>query len=242
MALANISEIKTLLGITGTTEDAKLTVMVAAASASIQNYCGRNFESTVYGTGNTSAYSAGGDSGYYSGDNSRDLILRQRPVTTVTSVYQDETGRFGDNPDGAFASSTLLVAGTDYVLMWDGQLPSVSTRCSYSGILRKLTGVWPASWKYSAGTINPQIMNSTGNIKVTYTAGYTTVPADISYAVALVVAQMRRTAPFGGESLTSEHFESYGYTLGGGKGGSQSSVIKLGEVASILNRYREIFI
>lgn len=241
MALTTVPDVKSLLGITGTDEDARLAVMVAAASASVQSYCGRNFESTVYGTGTTSAYSSGGDSGYYSGDGSRDLILRQRPVTAVASVYQDSTGRFGDNPDGAFASSTLLVAGTDYVLMWDGQLPGASTRCSYSGILRRLTGVWPASWQYSAGSINPQFANNTGNIKITYTAGYSTVPSDIQYAVALVVAQMRRTAIFGGDALQSESYENYSYHLGQAKASAQQA-LQMSDVKSILGHYREIYI
>lgn len=244
MALISLSDAKTTLGISGTAEDSKLTIMIAAASAAVQRYCGRDFESQTYGTGATTAYSSGGDSGYYNGDNSRFLILRQRPVTSITSIYSDPTGYFGDNPDGAYAASTLLVAGTDYALRWDGQLPGASTRCSYCGIVERLNSVWTGTWRHRGGEINPTLGNNSGNIKIVYVAGFTTVPSDISYAVTLVVAQMRRTAVFGGEGLSGESWENYSYNLGGSRGGgaAASAAIHLSGAADILSHWREVFI
>lgn len=241
MALDTRANIKTTLGITGTGEDSKLDIMLSAADSAIKLYVGFDIESRTYGTGATATDAGVGDSGYYSGDDHYQLVLRQRPVTSITSVYLDPTGRFGDNPDGAFASSELLVAGTDYVLRWDGTLPGATTRCSRCGILEKLSGVWPGLRRHSIGAINASYSQQNGNIKITYVAGYTTVPADIKYALALVVAKMRQTASFGGDALTSESYEDYSYKLGSGNsGGAQSAIMQLGEVRSILARYRDI--
>lgn len=242
MALTSVSTVKTYLGITGSSEDTRLDALRGVAERLIKIECQRDFEVGTYGAGASAVAAGVGDSGYYNGDNSKYIVLRQRPVTTLTSVYLDPTGRFGDNPDGAFASSTLEVAGTDYVLKWDGTLPGSTTRCSYSGIIEKVSGVWPGLWKYSHGSINPHLQDQQGNIKVTYTAGFSTIPDDIQYAVALVVAQLRRTAIFGGLTLNSEHFEDYSYSLSPGMRSAASSAMQLGEVKAIMSRYREIYI
>lgn len=239
MALVTVSAVKTFLGITGTAEDAKLAALVLAADRAIKVDTGCDIESGTYGTSASAVTNGLGDSGYYSGDNSEMLLLRQRPVTAVASIYVDDTGRFGDNPDGAFASSTLLTAGTDYVVMWDGTLPGATTRCSKCAMVKRLNGLWPGAWRYSRGTINPQLTNQHGNIKVSYTAGYTTVPADIAYACTLVVAFMRRTVVYAGMNPQSEHYEDYGYSL---MSATQSSIMQIGEVRQILNRYKEVWI
>lgn len=240
MSLTTTTYVKEVLGISGSSEDTKLAHMLAAAERQIKVWCGFDFESGTYGTSGVAVTSGVGDSGYYSGNSSRELVLRMRPVTSITSVYLDPLGRFGDNPDGAYASSTLLVAGTDYVLRWDGTLPGSTTRCSHCGILEKIGGVWPGQSIYSRGSINPMTEKNQGNIKVTYVAGYTTIPEDLKYAVALVVAKMRQTAPWGGDALTSESYEDYSYKLASGSGSAQNALLTLGEVRSILSKYRDI--
>jgi hypothetical protein len=241
MAIVSFSEVKVFLGITSSTEDVRLQALCQAVDASIKRYLSRDIERGTYTPGGTSSpvENGTGDSGYYSGDNSRFLILRQRPLVTVTSIYSDTTGRFGDNPDGAFASDTLLVAGTDYVVRWDGLLPGSSTRCSYAGIVERINGVWPAAWRYSAGTINPSLGDHQGNIKITYTAGYTTVPPDIKYAASLLVARMRRTAIYGTGHLEMERYEDYMYKLAPV---ATAMLSQIGELNQLLSRHREIFI
>lgn len=240
MALETLANVKTVLGISGTAEDSKLTLMLAAADAALKAYVGFDIESRTYGAGATATDAGFGDSGYYSGDNTINLVLRHRPVTSITSIYQDHTGRFGENPDGAFASATLLVEGTDYVPVWDGTLPGATTQCSHCGIVKKLSGVWPGAWRYSAGAITPQEVNHLGNIKVTYVAGYTTIPADIRYALTLVVAYMRRSAVFAGMNINSERYEDYSYSLNKGTGAASGAIHQIGEVHSILARYKDI--
>ena len=244
MGLTSTAYLKTILGVSNNSEDAKLDALRAAAETMIKNYLSRDIEVASYAPGATStpAQFGEGDSGYYNGDNSEYLILRQTPVSTLSSVYLDTGGRFGDNPDGAFASDTILVAGTDYVLQRDGLLPGTGTRCSYSGIVRKLNGLWPGAWRYSSGSVNPDEVNHFGNIKVTYTAGYPVVPADLQYAVALIVGKMRRTASYGGMPVQSEHYEDYSYSLARTMSHEGSLVHQIGEVAQILAKYKRIWI
>lgn len=235
MALADLNaDVKPFLGISSsdTSEDARLQVLLAQAIAYVKRYCNRDFESTSY----PGAASEGtGDAGYYWGNDTRLLVLRQRPVTALTSVYLDSSGRFGDNPDGAFAASTLLVAGTDYVLRWDGALAGTSTRCSYSGIVERLNGVWPGRRGARPGTISTEQTPGVGNIKVAYTAGYSTIPADLKQAVCTVVSMVRRSADKGAP-IASESLGGYSYSIGSMMAGSMPEV---GTVRDLLSRWRE---
>lgn len=243
MPIITTAYAKRFIGITGTDEDDRLDALCNVADAAIKRATGRDLEQASYAPGGTSTpvRNGYGDSGYYNGDNSPYLILRQRPVTTLTSIYLDNSGRFGDNPDGSFDSSTLLVAGTDYVLEWDGLIPGTSTRCSYKGVVRKLFGTWPAFWRYQVGVINPGISDHTGNIKVTYTAGFpaSAIPPDLQYAGALLVARMRRTAEYGTGHLEYEKYEDYAYKLAPV---ASSMLYQVGELQHIIGKYREVYI
>ncbi len=74
MALFTLTELKTFLGISGTTEDAQLTPMVAAVNAWVLKYLDRGIEKTTY-TGEL-----------YDGTGTASLILRNYPVSAVTKV------------------------------------------------------------------------------------------------------------------------------------------------------------
>lgn len=98
---------------------------------------------------------------YLTGAGTRFLTLPIRPVTAVASVYDDLDLDFNDAAD--------LVASADYALRWDparGQ-QLVLTSTSAHG-----------SWSTAAGAI-----------KLTCTAGFTTVPSDILEAVRLAARQ-----------------------------------------------------
>lgn len=231
MALTTTATVKTLLGITGTAEDSKLDLLVNYADAAIKRYLGRDIESTSYPGAATNGR---GDGGYYSGNGSRWLVLRQRPVTTLTSIYLDATGRWGQNPDGSFASATLLVAGTDYALDYDGYLGSAAA--SHSGLVQRIGGVWPQSHWYAAGRLLADPQPAQGNIKVAYTAGFSSVPADIAQAAALLVAFWRNIEPRG-QALQSESLGAYSYSLASaGEGGAGLPK----DVRRLLAPYREI--
>lgn len=196
MSLTTLEQVKYFLNVPQdvTANDMWLDSLREAAEANIKSYCKRDFESQAY-------------TDYYSGNNTRYLVLRQRPVTTVTSVYMDEKGRFGQNPDGSFASTTLLVEGTDYVLTLD------QTSTSSCGVLQKVGGVWPEIHRqYWHNKISGESAPAIGNIKVTYTAGYTTIPMDLQYACCWIVSFMRRNITIGGQ-LGKELIGDYSYEL-----------------------------
>lgn len=216
------------LGTLSAAQEAQLTALANAADAAIKRYIGYDIEETTYPGAATNGK---GDSGYYSGDGTRFLIARQVPVQSITSIYEDPSGRFGENPDGSFAAATLLVEGTDYVLHTDGCLPGSSTVCSYTGIIERIGGVWPGLWVRTVGEIVPHHRSHRGNIKIAYVGGYDTVPADIEAAANQLVAWMRTTAERG-MAVASENLGAYSYTL------ASQGLKQIGGIEDILNRYR----
>ncbi len=234
MALVAIDKVKAFLGITDAAEDGQLAIWIAQADAEIKDYCGRDIEQTTYPG---AAGNGRGDSGFYSGDDSPFLRLRQTPVTSITSLYVDNTGRFGQNPDGNFPTSALLVYGTDYALHWDGCLPGSSTPCSYSGLLERIPGVWTGSIRRRVGEINARYVPAIGNIKIAYVAGYNAVPPAVEAAACKLVALIRRTAPYGGQNVQSETLGAHSISLSAPTAGSWP---ELASIRSDLARYKRV--
>lgn len=218
MALTALSDLKAFLGIASgdTSEDALLNTLITQCSDLIEEFCGRVFGTASY-------------TEYYCGDGRPFLVLNQRPVTAITSLYLDETAFWGQAPN-AFAAATLLTEGTDYAL--DKDQPNGSSR---SGLVFNINGAWPVPVNYSPGLISPVIGPGVGNIKVTYTAGYASVPTPLTLACNMLIAKVRNSKTYG-EALVSETDEVYSYQLAGeAKVGMFSK-----EVASVLARYRNV--
>jgi hypothetical protein len=82
------------------------------------------------------ASGAAGDIRYYSGFDYVDLHIM--PYTaSVYEVRLDNTGNYGQNP-GSFGSTTVLVSGQDYALVYEGGA-SAAGQVGRSGILRRLS-------------------------------------------------------------------------------------------------------
>lgn len=237
MALTTVQSVKVLLGIpaSNTSEDDKLGMMLDAADRAIKKHVGLDIEETTYPG---AAQNGSGDAGYYSGNDSQILLLKHRPLTAVSTIHLDNAGRFGDNPDGSFPASTLLTFGTDYVIVWDGCLPGTSTKCSYRGQIERVGGVWPAMWRYIAGSITPRQRGHQGNIKVAYTAGYATVPNEYVQACAELVAYLRVITPLG-MRMQSESYEDYSYNLAQL---ADQGVLEIGSLRHLLSQEKEIYI
>jgi len=77
-ALATLEAVKLYMGISGTTQDAKLTAIIPAAEAAVKTYCDQNLVSDTY-----TDYVSGEDSYKWSF-----LALQQRPITSVTSIHR----------------------------------------------------------------------------------------------------------------------------------------------------------
>lgn len=148
---------------------------------------------------------------YYDGHDRPNLVLRRRPVTAVASVHVDQAGYYGQGPD-AFPAGSLWTLGEHYAI------PRTDMTEGNGAFLASLAGVWPCG---------------TGNIKVTYTAGYSPIPADLSMLVHLLGNEVFRGLDKGGV-LAGETLGRYAYRLlTSGEGNS------LLTARSILSRYTE---
>lgn len=149
--LVAVADLKTYLAITSSTLDAKLTAVKADIEAMVKTYCGRDLlvPSTPY-------------TEYYDGDGSQRLIVNQRPIISVTSIYLD--------PSSLFTAGTLvpnLNSGSPAELI-------SNQRQLNAGIIDLF------SYAFYRGR---------RSVKITYSAGYATVPADLQRAVKLICAK-----------------------------------------------------
>jgi uncharacterized phiE125 gp8 family phage protein len=83
-AIITLSELKEAIGLSTTADDAMLNGMINRATDMIETYCKRRFISTTY------------TDEVYSGDGSNSLLLRNYPITALTSL-QSRGGLF-DSP------------------------------------------------------------------------------------------------------------------------------------------------
>lgn len=177
--MVTLAEVKTQLGITGSSDDVVLTQMIAQAIAHAEREARRPFVQSSRVE-------------FYSGQNTSQLVLRHRPVASVTEVRVDELGAFGQYDDG-FAADTLLVEGIDYAV---------------SGhVLHRIGAWWPAMRSSPAGVVGQCLEDGVGNIRVTYVAGLNGMPADVKDAVIQLVA--RRFANPDGRTVTNESLDYY---------------------------------
>jgi hypothetical protein len=153
---------------------------------------------------------------FYNGGWRKYLPLRRRPVISVASVNEDVFGYGGQNPDG-FRSTSLLEAGVDY---WTKNLEESE---SNPGMLVRVGTNWA---------------DAEGAVKVVYTSGYATVPADIAMAVHLLAGILRNSGDKGGP-IQAETIGSYSYSMLAGSPGSSAELL---QVQSLLAPYREIAI
>lgn len=215
MPIASVSDFKAHFGISGTTSDTLYQSYIDQASAIITRKTGLVFDSAAA-------------TEFYQGSGTAQLVLRRRPVSSIATVHVDDSAYFGF-ASGAFGSSTLLTAGVDYAL--DVQTSGFSR----SGILYRIGGRWPAQPVRDGSELVGGEMAGFGNVRVTYTAGYSTTPADLKLAGILLARIIMLTSANGGKMVTSESLEYYSYTLSG----SEDAKNDLHSVAAIVNAYRE---
>lgn len=200
MALISRALVKVHLGISAgdTSQDELLDQLIAQADAIIKGELQRDIEQATY-------------TEFHAGTGDRELILRNYPVQSITSLYCDPGAYYGE-ASGAFAASTLLVAGTDYALLRDAN--STGTIQSKTGIVMRLNGAWPAMSQGGSGLLSSGIVNGIGNIKITYVAGYPSgsVPKGIEWAGLQLVSEMNRTRKFGG-AVSQESYDYYAVTF-----------------------------
>jgi hypothetical protein len=233
VAISTLTRSKILLEIalSDTSKDALLDQIRPGVEAAIEGFCKRSFAEAT----RTEFYTGSGDSR---------LLLNQYPVTAVADVRVDLGGYYG-TVAGSFGTTTALTAGLDYALEID------TSGTSRAGVLRRLGGVgsswgaWPGpimvpgaggGGSLTAGRDGPTWVPVAGSIKVTYTAGFASMPEDLMLAVDQTVALVYRTGKWGGMfGVTSEQLGNYSYTLASQVIAGMPSV---GSPRQIMTRYR----
>lgn len=223
MPLTTLANLKSYLRVTDSTKDTYYNLLLASATSSIESFCGRSFAKQT------------GIVEYKTTNGTRSLILRKTPVWTITSIHLDFFGYF--NASGsAFASDSLLTAGTDYALDINGL-----DGLSYSGLVYRITGVWPErSQVHIAGLLTNEVVPAYGNVKAVYTGGYDPIPDDLQNAcvqVASVMDLMLKGAPRVSERLGNGSY-TRDFSLINGAGFCNNPII--GSVRQVLSRYREL--
>jgi uncharacterized phiE125 gp8 family phage protein len=87
MASTNLctrDNVKSYLGLSGTAYDAVIDLLIPAASEAIEKFCGRRFGQASY-------------TEYRDGEAADRVVLRERPVTLVTAVWDDPDRDFDDD-------------------------------------------------------------------------------------------------------------------------------------------------
>ncbi len=160
------------------------------------------------------------------------------------AVWFNQQG-FGGQAPNAFNSETMLTQGIGYYVVLTRSQSGTNT--GGSGLIQRaygqaLFGACGMGYygdgydaKLSARRLPcwPQGMQ---NVKVSYQAGYMVVPADLAYACQLLVEQMIRMLPVGG-NLSEEHIGSYGYSLLAQM--ANKSIPDVGGLARVLSLYRD---
>lgn len=135
--LTTLARFKTEFDFDTDQHDTLLSRLVTKMSIWAQTYCERLFNAQDY-------------TEYYSGDGSQELLVRNFPINSVASLYDDTNREYG--ADTLISADDIIIQGDDYCF---GKI--------------ELDDDW-----FNVGR---------KNIKITYNAGYSTVPADIEYAV-----------------------------------------------------------
>lgn len=145
---------------------------------------------------------------YYDAPLTEKLVLRQWPVTEVTSVKV----AFGSNGDPSkFTSDTVWNQYTDWVLNDDQ-----SDGSSRSAVLYSVRGYWGVSSVRPVGRLGGRVMTDRRAVFVEYTAGYDQIPASLKSAALLMVSRlylMRKgllpgSASLNGASYSNQQFNT----------------------------------
>jgi hypothetical protein len=253
VAIAELSDLKLHLGITTTDKDAELGAVLSISNQAVLSFLGRPVELAER-------------TEYHDGYGMPDIVLRVWPVVfsytgsdgvTVTCEPQcwvDPTGYYGDNPDGAFDDDTELEFGSEFTIRRDDSVPTSDcvSNATYgrSGILRRLgTSIRgdvvlgrPASslasrYRQAVWPVGQ------GNVKVTYTAGYPVMPADITGAALQMAALVYKTKTWGGGFINAgARLGEYSRGLVQALNGSGPMADQVGTFAMMLNPYRDLIV
>lgn len=187
MSLTTTADIMTAVGITDTSQEARIDNLRKKVEAAVINYLKWNPEVLIDTVD------------YYDGSGKPDITLRRPFVKDVDSVKYDPTGYYGDGAN-AFGTGSAMTKGSDYVLRREGPLGK-------AGLLRRISIasnlLFPSDMLFfgQAGGLSfsypPFWPVGYGNVKVTYTSGWPSALAVSTIAWASSVATVTTSAKHG---------------------------------------------
>lgn len=179
---------KSWRGITGSTYDTFIATILDWVSNDIRDYCSRD---------ETNGFESATRTEYYSGPDDAIIQLRERPVTSITSVTQTYAG--GD--------SVVLDSGSYRVDADSGLLSRID-------VVRNRFSSYSASYLGQGGDFKPSPRFAEGfnNVTVVYVAGYSTIPGALTKATCLL-ADMLFNGRGRDMAIQSETIGQYSYTL-----------------------------
>lgn len=199
-ALITLAEYKAYAGITTTdaTRDAQLQPMIDAATEAVRRYAGRSLDDGFSSVARTEAYD---------GNDTERLQLREYPVTSVASIVQTAD-------DG----STQTIDSSEYRIE-DAKTGIVAKLGAISGrfaaaVTWSSVGSWPRNrsiYPRDSWETSPSWTAGIQNFTVTYTGGYTTIPAGLKYVIYRWVDQLKQKQASG--AFKSERIGAYAYEL-----------------------------
>jgi hypothetical protein len=186
--LVSRTDYKSWRGITGTADDTFIDLILGWVSNDIRDYCSRD---------GTNGFESATRTEYYSGPDDAIIQLRERPVTSITSVTQTYAG----------GQSVVLDSSTYRVDADSGLLSRID-------VARNRFASYNATYLGQGGDFKPSPRFEEGfnNFTVVYVAGYATIPGALQKACCLL-ADMLFNGRGRDMAVQSETIGQYSYTL-----------------------------
>lgn len=143
----SLTNVKTQLGISGTSQDTYLGAIISSVETNINTYLGFDPTETEIVE-------------FIDTRGTAQIYLRRSPITSVDAVYENPMAYYGSPVEDAFEADSLLVDGVDYV--W------VKDHINCNALLR-LKQVWPLLWGRQPTALSSSIIPCPGCVKVEYT-------------------------------------------------------------------------
>lgn len=222
--LTNLSEYIVHSRLSVTPNDAtanQLTQLLSASEEQVKQYLGRDLTYKSLGTE------------YYDGNGRPRFKLRRWPVTPASVAISEDTGGNYGQSSGAFAAATALTLGVEYSVPIDSKW---GDGLSYGGMVERINSVWPFRRRQIPGHLSYMRESLPGCLKVTYTAGFQTIPYPIKQAIWDLTTVKAQLSIFG-RFLQSESGEGYSYSMGGEPGGMPDHVSAILDLYASADRY-----
>ena len=183
--LVSLADYKTYAGLSGTSQDSQLTMYLGMASGFVRNACGRDPTNGFELTARTEKYNGTGIESFRT---------VEKPITVLTSVsWLDADG------------TATAITATDYRWEPDG---IITWAAAYRG---PVAGFGDYGRSYYGLNVCPNWGNEPQSIQVVYTAGFSTIPADLQWVVCQIVDAMRANAG-SNSGMKSESTGAQSYT------------------------------